>query len=93
MGWMSPRELNDDPKRWVDIPHELHDSLLKLQERLFPGFTKKLEEAHVHCFLCNGEETFEVIIQATGEVALCDGYVGNLKEPDSVLLHTKGATD
>ena len=88
MGWMSPQELNDNPKRWLDIPHDLHGSLLDLQEKLFPGFTKKLDDSHVHCFLCNGEQPFEVIIKDTGKLQMCTGYVGDILQPASVLLHT-----
>ena len=87
MGWMSPKDLNDDPKRWLDIPHELHESLLSLQEKLFPGFKEKLNNLNVHCFLCEGRKPFEVIIKDTGELQTCTGYVGTPNEPDGVLLH------
>ena len=86
MGWMSPKELNDDPKRWLDVPHELHESLLGLQEKLFPGFRSKLTAQKVHCLLCEGKETFEVIIKDTLKPAICDGYIGDPANVD--LLHT-----
>ena len=89
MGWMSPKEMNDDPKRWLDIPHELHDSLLKLQEKLFPGFTQKLKDANVHCFECEGNKPFEVIIKDAMKMQICVGYVGKPEEPDSLLLNCR----
>jgi len=87
MGWMSPQQLNDDPKRWLDIPHEYHESLLPLQEKLFPGFTEKLKDAKVHCFLCEGKPTFEVKVLPTGKRQTCDGYVGDTSEPEDLFLH------
>ncbi len=87
-GWMSPKDLNDDPKRWLDVPHDRHDSVLKLQEKLFPGFTQKLQDSKVHCLLCEGKETFEVIIKATSEAQTCNGYIGDSSDPENLLLHT-----
>ena len=87
-GWMSPQDLNDDPKRWLNIPHDMHDSLLGFQEKLFPGFTQKLKGANVHCLLCEGKEPFAVTIIATGEDQTCNGYIGDSSEPESLLLHT-----
>ena len=87
-GWMSPQNLNDDPKRWLDIPHDMHDELLKFQEKLFPGFTQKLNDSKVHCFLCEGKEPFAVTIVATGEDQTCNGYIGDSSDPVSLLLHT-----
>jgi len=87
-GLMSPQELNNDPKRWLDVPHELHEQLLKLMDEcLFPGFKKKLEEEHVHCFKCEGKDEFPVIILKTKEGKLCTGLIGDVTKPDSVLLH------
>jgi hypothetical protein len=85
MGFMSPRELNDDPRRWLDIPHEFHETLLSLQEKLFPGFKKKLEEQKVHCLECEGVAPFDVIVKDTLEPAICNGYIG---DPDNIeLMH------
>lgn len=87
MPFMSPKELNDDPKRWLNVPHELHESLLFLQEKLFPGFTQKLEHANVHCFLCEGHGTFEVFVTTVGRFQTCTGYVGDIKDPDNLLFN------
>ena len=85
MGWMSPKQLDDDPRRWLNIPHELHESLLGLMEKLFPGFKKKLEEHKVHCLECEGIKPFEVITKNTLKRATCDGYIG---DPSNIeLLH------
>ncbi len=86
MGWMSPKELNDNPTRWLDVPHEAHESLLVLMEKLFPGFKKKLEEYKVHCLECEGMKPFEVIIKKTLKPAICDGYIGDSTSIE--LLHT-----
>lgn len=86
MGWMSPKELNNNPSRLLDIPHELHESLLEFQENFFPGFKDKLVEQKVHCLQCEGEEPFEVIVKDALEPVSCDGYIG---DPGNVeLLHT-----
>lgn len=83
MGWMSPQQLFDDPKRWLNIPHEHHEVLLQLQEKLFPGFGKKLEEHKVHCLECEGIKPFEVIVKDTLKVTTCNGYIG---DPRNVQL-------
>ena len=90
MGWMSPQDLDDDPKRFLDTPHDLHEDLLEFQEKLFPGFKKKLMEAKVHCLLCEGLETFEVILKDTGEKRVCDGYVGDADNVGSLHVYEKG---
>ena len=91
MGWMSPKELNDDPKRFLDTPHNLHESLLSLQEKLFPGFRDKLKEQKVHCLQCEGLGDFEVIIKDTCQPAICDGYIGDPGNIESLHLSDKGA--
>ena len=87
MGWVSPHDLNDDPRRWLDVHHEVHDSLSKLMEKFYPGFAHKLSEAKIHCLQCEGEEPFKVFIMATGNPGICDGYIGDIDNPE--LLHTK----
>ena len=39
---MTPADLNRQPERWPDVPQEFYESLLGLQEKLFPGFPVKL---------------------------------------------------
>ncbi|MBA7667307.1 hypothetical protein ES703_75394 [subsurface metagenome] len=87
MGWMSPKELNENPKRWLDTPHEAHKALGTLMEKLFPGFKKKLKREKVHCLLCEGVEPFEVVVKDTLKLTMCDGYIGD--KGDVELLHTK----
>jgi len=77
MGFISPKQLNDDPKLWLSIPHVLHDVLSKLQERMFPGFAQRLIGAKVHCLQCENEEPFEVITISNGEPGVCTGYIGD----------------
>ena len=77
MGWMSPQELHDDPKRWLSIPHELHDSLLPLMVKLFPDFEDRLRSAQVHCLECEGHKPFEVVTVDGGELKKCNGYIGD----------------
>lgn len=93
MDYMSPQELNDDPKRWLDVPHELHESILQLQEKLFPGFTQKLKDANVHCLLCEGRSTFEVYVKPTGKRQICDGYVGDTSKPENFFFHCTDPTE
>lgn len=85
MGWMSPKELDDNPKRWLDVPHEHHESLLRLMDKFFPGFEKKLEAQKVHCLKCEGHKPFEVIVKDTLKLAICDGYIGDPRNVE--LLH------
>ena len=87
MGFMSPQQLNDDPKQWLNVPHELHDSLSGLQEKFFPGFAKKLTEAKVHCLECENEKPFEVIRVDSGTPGICTGYIGD--KGSVVLLNIK----
>ena len=87
MPFMSPQQVNDDPKEWLSIPHELHESLLKLMEKLFPGFQEKLKSANIHCLDCEGHKPFKVILKDTGKEAMCTGYVGT---PQNVELYSTG---
>ncbi len=82
MGFMSPQELNDDPKRWLDIPHGLHGSLSGLMDKMFSGFSDKLVEEKVHCLRCENLEPFDVIVRATGKPGFCVGYVGDRNRPE-----------
>lgn len=91
MGWMSPNDLNDNPKRFLDIPHEMHKVLLEFQEKLFPGFKARLEKQKVHCLECEGEKPFEVVVIATSEETICDGYIGDKGSVE--FLHTVGKGD
>lgn len=85
-GFMSPADLDREPTRWLNIPHEMHETLLKLMDKMFPGFTKKLEELHIHCFQCEGDDDCPVVIANTMEEKICVGYIGEKTEPDSILL-------
>lgn len=85
---MSPRDLDNDPKRWLNVPHELHATLLSLQEKMFPGFEQKLKDAEVHCLECEGHEPFPVWVITEDKMMLCIGYVGNPNDRDNLLLHT-----
>lgn len=76
MGWMSPTELNNDPKRWLDVPHDLHENLISLLEMMFPGFKQKLVDGNVHCLECDGEKPFKVITLDTFETKMVVGYIG-----------------
>ncbi|KKN86995.1 hypothetical protein LCGC14_0262640 [marine sediment metagenome] len=74
--FMSPQQLYDNPKRWLNVPHVMHESLLKFQEWMFPGFSQKLVDGNIHCLECEGEKPFEVITLDTFEEKLCTGYIG-----------------
>ena len=78
MVWMSPKELYDDPKRFLSIPHPLHESILKLMKVLFPDFSLD----GVHCLECEGEEPFEVVVKDTLQVRRCtDSGVTPMNDP------------
>lgn len=93
MEMMSPKELNDDPKRWLGIPHELHGTILPLMEKLFPGFTQRLKDAKVHCLLCEGQSPFNVIVKSTGKKQICTGYVGNASDPKNFFFSCTDPTE
>ena len=83
---ISPEQLNADPTQWLDVPHDLHESLLNLMERVYPGFEKVLQDRSIHCLKCEGKEPFEVLLKDTFKYATVDGYIG---EPDNIEeLHT-----
>lgn len=83
---ISPRKLDENPTIWLRVPHELHKSLLSLMEAMFPGFTQKLKDAHIHCYKCEGKPNVFCIIMDTNTPALCTGYTG---EPDNIeTYHT-----
>lgn len=59
MGWMSPNELKENPEKWLDIPHELHESIFSLMQMMYDdGFEVP---KHIHCLECEGHEPFDVI--------------------------------
>lgn len=74
--FISPQQLNDEPSRWLSVPHIMHESLGKFQELMFPGFKQKLVDENIHCLECEGEKPFEVITTDTLEEKLCTGYIG-----------------
>jgi len=68
---MSPNDLNEDRKRWLDVPHELHESLLGLMQMMFPDFSLE----GIHCFACEGIEPQRVILKENLIPKICVGYV------------------
>lgn len=91
MGSMTPRDLNENPKQLLNIPHELHKDVLRLQETLFPGFGNRFKDAKVHCFECDGVQPFVVFVKSTNEMKLCVGYAGDIENDlDHVELACRG---
>ena len=86
MHMVSPRELSEDPRKWLSVPHELHEQLLSLQEMLFPGFTQKLEDDKIHCLECEGIQPFRILTADTLEPGTCTGWIG--EKDNVVFLHT-----
>ena len=76
---MSPAELNEDRTRWLGIPHDMHGSLQKLMNMLFPDFSLE----GIHCLQCEGEPAFEVTDKVDGKRKLCTGYVD---KPETLLF-------
>ena len=75
-GFMSPQEVHDEPSRWLDVPHEMHESLDGLMSRIFSDWEGKLND--IHCLKCENEEPF-VVYQRKGLIhvvpKLCTGYL------------------
>jgi len=67
MKLVSPQSVYDDPKTWISIPHDLHESILKLMVMMFPDFPEKLKANRVHCLECEGLLPFHVYLKETGE--------------------------
>ena len=86
MGFISPQEVYDDPKRWLELVHGLHESLLSLMGELFPDFEEKLAEAKVHCLQCEGHEPIEVLGRDTWEPGRVTGYVGDLGSVELLMV-------
>ena len=72
MSFISPQQVYDDPKRWLDVLHELHPQLLELMSALFPDFPEKLKG--IHCLQCEGKEPFTVYLRDGLQERLCTGY-------------------
>ena len=83
MSLVSPQQVYDDPPKWLDVVHEVHESLLALMGQLFPDFPTKLEELGIHCLPCEGKETFIVYVRPTLEKRRVTGYV----EKPELLFH------
>ena len=77
MPHISPTELYDDPKQWLNVPHSAHESLLELMNYLFDDFGKKLKELEVVCFACRN---IPLPTLSTGEV-----IVGSVSKPEKLL--------
>lgn len=84
MNFISPRELYDDPKLWLSVPHSLHSSLEKLLDKLTPGFSQKLVDEEVHCYLCEGTECILAHSLETFSEIVITGHVGT---QDNILLY------
>jgi hypothetical protein len=52
---ISLRQLFDDPKLWLEIPHDRHEWISELMLHAFGGrFGEKLEQIGCHCYQCDG---------------------------------------
>ena len=86
---LSPQEVYDEPFRWLNVPHGMHESLGKLMPLMFEDWESKLTD--VHCLECEGEEPF-IVYEKEGLVPkLCTGFLRgkdgevawlNLKDPE-----------
>lgn len=54
MDTISLQQIYDDPKLWLTIPHELHESVWKLAFMLFADWQERLK--NVFCMRCMGQE-------------------------------------
>jgi len=37
VGWISPNDLHEDPKQWLNVSHEFHEVLTRLMSKMFGG--------------------------------------------------------
>lgn len=81
---VSPQQVYDDPAKWLNVVHEVHEMLMGIMDAVFPDFREKL--AGIHCLECEGEAPFVVYDPAEGMKAkLCTGYVD---DPQVLLFLT-----
>ena len=83
MGFVSPQQVYDDPKRWLEVLHEVHEPLLNLMQVLFPDFEGKLQG--IHCLCCEGQEPFEVYTRDTFQRKLVTGYIDQAQDGEPLL--------
>lgn len=83
MSFISPKQLDDDPKLFLSIPHELHKMVIDFQDMILPGFKQKLIDQKIHCLECDGEDAFAVFNRVTGKTEEVVGYIGDKKNPES----------
>lgn len=81
MGWISPRQLYDDPKLWLSVDHQFHDVLGKLMEKMFPDWPEKLKAIGCHCLRCEGQDDVPCH-KADGTKGFITGYV---EKPEKLL--------
>lgn len=77
MRLISPQHLYDNPKEWLNVPHELHESLLRLMSHIFPNFKNKLKELGCHCFVCEDKP----VIHLTNGTQI----IGYVERPEKLL--------
>jgi len=81
--WISPQQLYDDPKLWLSVNHQFHETLGKLMAKMFPDWAKRLQEYEVVCLECAGTGSIPGVTER-GKKIWVTGYV---KKPE-LLLHT-----
>jgi len=86
--FISPDNLNENPKQWLSVPHEMHESLSGLMSKIYDlNWKEKLDKHSVHCFDCEGIPGVPCI--ANDKRAICNGFIGSsIIDPNS-LIHTR----
>ncbi len=79
---ISPQQVFDEPQHWLSVPHDLHESLLKVMEIMFPGFQEKLKAAKIHCLRCEGQKPFQAYSIPEKKFQMVTGYIGDPGSPE-----------
>lgn len=61
---ITPRQMFENPTRWLDVPHVLHNVLDGLMEDLFEGWYQ--HRNHVVCYECHGRPPVKIFDLLTG---------------------------
>lgn len=83
MGWISPNDLHEDPKQWLNVSHEFHEVLTRLMSKMFEeDWSEVLIRCEIHCYKCEGKGL--LIGKKDGDWVVVDGHVGS---GETVMYH------
>lgn len=70
---ISPNDVHADPKKWLSVPHELHDVIGSLMEKMYSDWHSITKD--IVCLRCSGHDDVEVEDRETGAPMVVTGYI------------------